>query len=151
MLRVSKLRGVSDGIHSAFLPIWIESKTLPLKVGHRPTLAAALRVLMPPSYNGPRLRLYRGATAGERRRRLYGFSWTTRIDVARNKFAAQYQDWDGSVVLETVAPPDAILLLREDEKYYDEGEVVIDPFKLSRVDVVERMPPRSNPFGLAPK
>ena len=47
--------------------------------------------------------------------------------------------WGGGVVLETLAPADAILLVRDDEEYYDEGEVVVDPFKLVRVTVAERL------------
>jgi hypothetical protein len=42
-------------------------------------------------------------------------------------------------VLKTVVPPDAVLLTRQPEDYYDEGEVVVDPFRLGRVDVVERI------------
>jgi hypothetical protein len=141
MLRVSRLKGVSPEIRSAFLEIWVESKALPFKVGHRRTLVDALRILIPATYDGPPLTLYRGASAGERRRRIYGFSWTTRFDIAREHFAVQRQTWDGgSIVLETVAPSDAILLVREDENYYDEGEVVVDPFKLSRIRILERLP-----------
>lgn len=141
MLRVARLQAVSPEIRAAFLGVWIESKMLPLKVGDRRALAQALRVLMPSSYSGPALKLYRGAGARERRCRLYGFSWTTNLEIARDKFAAERRvRTGGSVVLETTAPSEAILLVREDENYYDEGEVVVDPFKLSRVRVVERLP-----------
>jgi hypothetical protein len=103
-------------------------------VGHRPTMAAALRMLL----RGVRVRsplmLYRGTNNHERRRRLYGFSWTTDIATART-FAAHWsqpisanlgEGFQG-VVLQTCAPPDAILLIRRPEEYYDEGEVVVDP------------------------
>jgi hypothetical protein len=89
MAKIAKLSRVSLKIQDAFIPIWVESKVLPLRVGHRPTMAGALRVLMPSSYSGPPLTLYRGTHAGERRRRLYGFSWTTDMATARS-FAEQW-------------------------------------------------------------
>jgi hypothetical protein len=45
------------------------------------------------------------------------------------------------VILEPLAPPEAILLVRQPEDYYDEGEIVVDPFRLGRVTVAERLPP----------
>ncbi len=55
------------------------------------------------------MRLFRGASAGERRRRVYGLSWTTEVAEAEF-FARERQVWDGgSVVLETLAPPEAII------------------------------------------
>ena len=130
----------------AFIPIWVETKMLPLTVGDRPVLAAALRRLMPRDYSGPRLTLYRGAADYERRRRFYGFSWTTEIDTARS-FAAPLVTSHSrvglspmhGVVLRTVAPPDAILLIRQPEDYYDEGEVVVDPFRIGKVALVEQL------------
>ena len=140
MMRVGRLSGVSAEIRAAFLGIWIEAKHLPLEVGHRPTMARALHVLMPPVVRSVPLRLYRGTAARERKRWLYGFSWTTHRGIAQ-RFAEQAQvAEDGSVVLETIAPPDAVHLQREEEGYYDEGEVVVDPYKLDAVRVVERLP-----------
>jgi hypothetical protein len=83
MKRVAKLGRVSPEIRDAFIPVWVESKHLPLSVGHRPTAAAALRVLMEGDYRGPDLRVYRGTSTTERRRRLYGFSWTVDLEIAR--------------------------------------------------------------------
>jgi hypothetical protein len=77
MTLITKLPMVSRDMQDAFLPIWIEHKMLPLQVGSRRVLANALRLLMPADYAGPPLTLYRGANSNERRRRLYGFSWTT--------------------------------------------------------------------------
>jgi hypothetical protein len=135
MSRVAKLPKVSREIQEAFLNIWIESKMLPLRVGSRRVLANALRVLMPANYTGPPLTLYRGTSTHERRRRNYGFCWTTDAAIAAN-FAAHWQQPDisiESVVLQTLAPPKAILLIRKPEDYYDEGEVVVDPFRLGKV------------------
>jgi hypothetical protein len=141
--RVANVPAVSDEIRTAFLRVWVEMKMLPLNVGNRGVLANALHLLLPGDYHGPPLRLYRGAIATERRRRLYGFSWTLSIDAAQ-KFAERWRI-DGAVVLETMAPPRSILLVRYDEGYYDEKEVVVDPFLLERVHVHSRL--KSTPTG----
>ena len=136
MIRVAKLPQVSRGIQQAFLDIWIESKMLPLRVGHRRVMANALRVLMPANYMGPPLTLFRGTRAGEMQRRLYGFSWTTDAAIAAT-FATHWEQPElgsESVILQTVAPPGAVLLIRpREEGDYDEGEVVVDPFRLGKV------------------
>lgn len=83
MKRATALGSVSEDIQHAFLAIWTAHKGLSGRVGHRPTLAKALRVLLPKSkYHGPPIRLYRGTTAHERRRHLYSFSWTSKRAVA---------------------------------------------------------------------
>jgi hypothetical protein len=74
MVKVAKLPRVSPKIRRAFVAIWVESKMLPRRIGHRPTMAAALRVLMPSNRSGPPLMLYRGANIHEHRRRIYGFT-----------------------------------------------------------------------------
>jgi hypothetical protein len=147
MQRIARLDHVSPEIQNAFVSIWIESKMLPLRVGNRPVLAKALRVLMPGASVITPLTLYRGAIQQERRYRRYGFCWSTDLAVAR-KFAANWaQPMPASytdlptlgVILQTEAPPEAILLVRQPEDYYDEGEVVVDPFALNVVKVVERL------------
>jgi hypothetical protein len=138
MVKVGKLQSVSREIQDAFLPIWVEHKHAALSVGDRPVMAKALHVLMPAGYTGPALTLYRGTRASERTRRLYGFSWSTEIASAR-RFAEVYNnsDLEKPVVLRTEAPAEAILLIRERfPDYYDEGEVVVDPYHLGRVEVV---------------
>ena len=107
-----------------------------MRVGNRAVLARALRLLLPRNYLGGPLTLYRGASFRERHYGTYGFSWTTDRAIAQN-FAERYKI-DGGVLLETVATPEAVLLVRRPEDYYDEGEVVLDPFRLGRVRVVER-------------
>lgn len=94
-----RLRSLSPKIQKAFLGIWIESKMLGLSVDDHRALCDAARVLLP-SYRGPAVRLFRGASAGERRSRSYGLSWTANIAVAES-FARERQQWHGgSVVLE---------------------------------------------------
>lgn len=129
---------VSPEIQSAFLVVWIKYKMLPLKVGDHRALCTALRLLLPP-YRGPAVRLYRGASAGERRRRIYGVSWTIDKEVA-DRFAQDYRTWDdGSVLLETIAPPQAVLCsVDEAGGYYEESEYILDRRHLSGVKVVAR-------------
>lgn len=136
MSLVAKMDSMPSEIQHAFLSVWIEHKTLPLKVSRRATLARALYRLLPRSNERAPMRLFRGAAIREREKRAYGFSWTSRLEIAR-KFAEHWRAHRGGVVFETLAPASAVLLVREDEKYYDEGEVVIDPFALTRVRVVE--------------
>ena len=45
------------------------------------------------------------------------------------------------MILQTSAPCEAVLLIRKPEDYYDEGEVVVDPYRLGRVRVVETRVP----------
>ena len=40
------------------------------------------------------------------------------------------------MLLETVAEPGTVHLRREDEGYYDESEVVVDPYQLGKVRVL---------------
>jgi hypothetical protein len=134
MRGVARLREVSPEIREAFIPIWVEHKALPRSVGHRPTMAAALRVLMRGDYRGPDLQLFRGTSDREVRRRLYGFSWTTDIQIARNFSEQNSRAAEAKpIVLVSTVPASAILLRREPEEYFDEGEVVVDPYKLGEV------------------
>ena len=128
---------------------------LSLRVADHRALCDAARVLLP-SYKGPAIRLFRGSSANERRRRIYGLSWTPEIAVAE-RFARERQVFDGgSVVLETLAPPDAIICAveyprpftqEEIEKlgvdvqiteYHEEREYVVDRRRLNGVTVVRR-------------
>lgn len=158
--RVSRLGLVSPEIKNAFLGVWIQYKMLPMKIGDRRIAANGLKTLLVGGYSGPPLRVFRGTTFEERRYRLYGFSWTSQIDIART-FAKRWADEkrelktrfpapssdvrlaayqsSGAVILETIAPAKAILLVREDEGFYDEREVVLDPFQLELITVAERI------------
>jgi hypothetical protein len=145
LARVAKLGRVSREIQDAFVSIWIERKNLPLTVADRRTISDALRILMPRSYSGPCLTVFRGAGARERRRGIYGFSWSTDPAVARKFAEHRAQHPPGGVVLKTLAPPEAIFLIRErDGDDYDESEVVLDPFSLTAVEVFERLLPPSS-------
>lgn len=139
LAKVAKLPSVSADIQRAFVLIWVESKMLPLRVGHRPTLAAALHRLLPGAQVKAPLVVYRGTSNHERRRGHYQFSWTTDIAVAR-RFAEHRSHPElgfQGLILRTEAPPGAVLLIRKPEDYYDEGEVVVDPFRLGKVERIE--------------
>ena len=130
---------VSPDVRSAFLPIWIQTKMLPLRVGDHQALTKAARILLPP-YCGPSLRLFRGTSADERRRRTYGFSWTSDIAIAET-FAQERRCWNGgSVLLETVAPPEAIICAigEASGNLYDESEFAVDRRNLRAVRVLRR-------------
>lgn len=151
LVGISGLASVSTNIRSAFLEIWVENKSLSIHIDNRRLLVKALRVLFPCDYDGPPLSLFRGTRRFERRRRRYGFSWTTKIEVARS-FADEHSakvkeatavglthfDYPGNegIILEAVAPAAAIMLMREGENYYDEGEVVVDPFGLGKISTL---------------
>jgi hypothetical protein len=108
-------------------------------------LAVGLRVLLPP-YTGPALMIYRGDSWINRCRRTYGPSWTSSIEVARH-FASDTSMVTcagGSVLLETLAPADAIVCAPgEIDDRYGEREIVVEPRRLGKVKVVERFEQRS--------
>lgn len=110
------------------------------ETGNDLILVEALRVLLPP-YRGGSLRVYRGDSAWNRRRRTYGYSWSLELNVA-DEFAAK-EEWrrhlGGSVVLEADAPPEAIVsVIPESADLGKEREVVIDRRRLGAVRLVHR-------------
>ena len=120
--------------------------------------------------SGRKLRLFRGAGASERRRGVYGISWTSSLSTAQD-LAESYRVWrGGSVVLETTAPPAAIITaieypppITEAEKlelglppttnvveWHDECEFLVDRRQLGHVKVLRRYsqhPQKAQPFG----
>jgi hypothetical protein len=153
-----EVRAVSPKIQSTFQGVWIESKMLSLRVGNHRALCNAARLLLP-KYSGPPVRLFRGAGAAERRRRIYGLSWSADIECA-TRFADGRQAWDGgSVLLETLAAPKAIIckitypgpLTQKEikalkrkypgitiDEFHDEQEYLVDRRYLKAVKVVRR-------------
>jgi hypothetical protein len=146
----AKLDSVSEQIKHEFQLRWFESKGLAVRCDDKPALLAGLRLLFIP-YQGPAVRLFRGAAAHEARaRKFYGPSWTTDIDEA-DGFARQYQyKTGGSVVLETLASPEAIISAPgstgaywsnlDGERRYDEQEYIVDGRLLQQVTVARRYP-----------
>ena len=157
---VHDISKVTPDIQHAFQQVWIQTKMLGLRVNDNPVLCQALRVLMP-EFKGETLRLFRGASAGERRRAAYGVSWTSNPSAAE-EFAESYRVFPGgSVVLETVARPDAIIStveypppFTEAEKaelppsvtvveYHEEREYLVERRLLGPVGVLRRYPPKA--------
>jgi hypothetical protein len=102
-------------------------------------LMAGLRALLP-KYKGAAVRLYRGESFYNRSRRTYGLSWTASREVARayaeTGFYRTFKG--GSVLLETLAPPSAIICapaLLDDR--YKESEYIVDR-RLTFVRLIER-------------
>src|SRR5262249_38482557 len=103
---------------------------------------------MPGGYSEPPRTLYRGTSANERPRRGYGFSGTIDPALARTLAEARTRPCGGQgIVLEASVPRKAVLLIRKPGDYfmrkpgdyYDEGEVVVNPFRLRKIKVVERL------------
>ena len=157
---VRDISDVTPDIQDAFLRVWIQTKMLGLRVDDNRILCHALRVLMP-GFKGEALRLFRGASAGERRRAAYGVSWTSSLSAAE-EFAERYRVFPGgSVVLETVARPEAIISIveypppmREAEKaelppgvtvveYHEEREYLVERRLLGPVEVLRRYSPKT--------
>jgi hypothetical protein len=109
------------------------------EVGDDLLLADALRVLLP-TYRGPAMRLWRGESAWNRRRRTYGLSWSRHADVAHG-FArgVTRTHQGGSVVLETCAPAEAIICaVPSSVDRYGEREVLVDRRRLGKIRVIAR-------------
>jgi hypothetical protein len=155
-----KISEVTPEIQDAFLQVWVQTKMLAGRVDNNRMLCRVLRVLMP-AYKGEALRLFRGASVGERRRAAYGVSWTSNLSAAED-FAESYRVWPGgSVVLETVASPEAIISaveypapMTEAEKvelppnvkvveYHEEREYLVERRLLGPVKVLLRYPPKT--------
>jgi hypothetical protein len=129
---------VHPKIQSAFLNIWVEHKHLSLEVGDDRALLAALRVLLP-VYNGPPVTLFRGTHARERRARRYGMSWTSSREVGGIFADPKRHGGDDSVLIETIAPPEAILCdVAAAGGPYDENEYLVDRRYLTTVKLVRR-------------
>ena len=107
------------------------------------TLVRALRVIFPP-HEGVALRLYRGEGAENRRRRTYGASWSLDREVAASFAQGLWQSSrGGSVLLETDAPPEAIVMVMRGGHHGAEREVLVDRRRLTGTRVLRRYPQRT--------
>jgi hypothetical protein len=83
MRAVRKSPCPSDAFRSKLMQFWIEhGDHIRSEVGDDLLLADGLRAMLP-AYAGPAVMLYRGDSFENRRRRLYGLSWSRNVDVAR--------------------------------------------------------------------
>lgn len=133
---------VPEEFRDFFLSYWIShGDHIRGEVGDDLTLIAGLRALLPP-YQGPAVRLFRGDSMLNRRRRTYGLSWSSSREVADCFARSEYQLFEGgSVVLETWAAPEAIICApaRILENSVEE-EYIVDRRRLSAVSVIARYP-----------
>ncbi|WP_140886677.1 hypothetical protein [Muricoccus nepalensis] len=136
---------VHPDVPPGFLRIWIRyGDSLRQGVGDDLALAAGLRLLMPP-YSGPAVEVYRGEGARNRRRRTYGFSWSSSREAAEAHARGLWQTTDGgSVLLRATAPPSAIICaVPEEDDHYGEEEFLVDRRYLRGVEVVARFPQKA--------
>ncbi|CAH1696841.1 IncF plasmid conjugative transfer protein TraG [Hyphomicrobiales bacterium] len=145
-LRIARLPPAAPEIQDAFLMLFTSNgDSLRSMVNDDRVLARALRVLLR-SYSGPAVRLWRGELAANARYRRYGASWTVSRDVAEAFAQSEIrrQSRGGTVVLETLAPPEAILCARAlhpDHLESNEQEFIVDRWKLNKVQIVSRFEP----------
>jgi hypothetical protein len=158
--RISKgaIPEIGPEIKETFQQVWLERKSLALTIDSPRMLCRALRRLLPP-YSGPAVVLYRGATLKGWRR---GVSWTADIEVARSflpKELSTIPNAPTPVIVETFAPPEAIICrieypapFTEEEKaemlketpgchfmeFHDEQEYIVDAERLTGFEIVER-------------
>lgn len=140
MRAVSKLLSVPRVTREFFLRVFIRYGDHLRQECTDLVLADGLRILLP-KYRGPAQHLYRGEIFPNRRRRTYGLSWSASADVARShaKKGECRACRGGSVLLETMAPADAIISrVRFSEDRYGEIEYVVDRRRLTSVKVIER-------------
>ena len=132
--RVSKLPLVSNEIRDVFLRCYVYyGNHIRQETGNDIVLIAGLRMLLP-SYRGSAMVLYRGQIAPPKGGRSYSISWTASHEVAEG-FARGKRDMGGTVVLRTVAPPDAIICrVPAEEDRYGEDEYLVDRRRLHRVE-----------------
>lgn len=140
-LRIARLDSIDQGLRLAFLQIWLESGDhLRQEVGDDLLLVRGLRVLLPP-YDGPAVTLYRGETAGNRRDRTYGLSWSSDRNVAEayaTTGLCRTCEF-GSVLLQALSPPEAIICApaAHDDRFA-EAEYLVDRRRLRDVTVLQR-------------
>jgi len=102
--------GVHPNIKDKFADIWVMwGDSLRNEINDDLLLIDAMRLLLAP-YEGPAVTVYRGDSAHNRRRRTYGISWSSSLDVARDFAVSGCRYYDGgSVLIKALAPADAIV------------------------------------------
>lgn len=154
MRRIARLDAVPKPARLSFMRLCVQlGHYIRLEVADDVVLIDAFRVMLPP-YKGPAVMLYRGV--GERnledvvdayrrnqkrkprRSRIlpYGLAWTTNRDLA-DGFAVRHRSPDnpyrGGVILQTLAPPEAIICSLPPGKSL-QAEYLVDTRLLQQVD-----------------
>lgn len=127
-----------DEFRHRMLQLWArDGDELRESVGDDVLLTGALRAILP-VYRGPGLRLWRGDSAYNRRRRTYGLAWSRRSEVADGFARGGWRLFEGgSVLLEAEVPPEAVICVLEGSPY-EEDEVLVDRRRLASVRVIAR-------------
>lgn len=144
MRRIAKLGSVPRRTREVFRRLYIRSGDhIRQEAGGDLALIAGLRVLLPP-YRGRAKVLYRGQGALAPRSRSYGLSWSASRTVAESWAKGIWRNArGGSVLLKTLAQPDAIISrIPDDEDRYGEIEYLVDRRRLRRVTIVANYPER---------
>ncbi|QAU44197.1 hypothetical protein [Bradyrhizobium guangzhouense] len=140
--KLATLPDVPDSSRAMMLSAWIRwGDSWRNNVNNDVLLIDTLRNLLPP-YRGGEVRLFRGDSAFNRRRRTYGMSWTVDRIVAESFAEGNASMYDGgTVVLETLAPSTAIICVPHDHiehAYAGEVEYLVDRRRLGDVNLVKR-------------
>jgi hypothetical protein len=142
MRAISRASPMPRTTRECFLGMWVRwGDSFRNQMTDDKALITGLRALLPP-YSGPAVQLYRGDSFFNRKRRTYGLSWSSKIEVAESFAQGIWQTFDGgSVVVETLASPVAIVCAPHlTDNSYEEDEYVVDRRRLDRVRVVARFP-----------
>ena len=146
MRAAARLISVPRAVQKVFLQVYMTNGDRIREECDDLALADGLRVMLP-KYEGPAMLLYRAESFRNRSRRTYGLSWTSSADIAHS-FAENgfYRTFDGgSMLLETLAPPAAIICAPSlIDLRYGEKEYIVDRRHLTVVTVIDRFPQLSH-------
>jgi hypothetical protein len=127
---------------SAFLAVWTESgHHIRREVADDIVLLDALRCLLP-GYAGPSIQLFRGETWNDFSYQTYGMCWTSSREVGEG-FARGWNAANpgGGVLIETLAPPSAILAKSSTTGVCGwESEYIVDRRRLNDIHQLARFP-----------
>jgi hypothetical protein len=137
-------RDFSDKARTTFHVMWTEcGHRIRREVGDDVVLLDALRRVLP-VYSGTSVHLYRGETWVDFSRQRHGMSWSNDINIAR-MFARGRNALDpgGGVLIESIAPPDAIISGPSGGPgaAAEEFEYVVDRRRLNEVRQLAKFPP----------
>lgn len=136
--RLIRAGRVDDSIKPVFTEAWLRSgDRMTEQVGGDLVFVSALRLFLTP-YEGPALSLFRGVSFWDWTCRSYGVSWSADKECARSDALAARRSLGGSVLLETNAPPQAVVFAPATEHGRAQRHIV-DRRLLHEVRPVERL------------
>lgn len=134
MRQIARISAVHENMTTWFTSLWHQwGATIRSSCNDDLVLADGLRRLLP-TFQGPEsVQLYRGEVAANRRRRLYGLSWTPELGVARHHAKKHRLVGGGVVVSATV--PNAAIICGPLFSHSSELEYLIDRRRLKGIEV----------------